>query len=167
MGGRTPGTQETPMAKKMTVTRTIDAPIERVFQTVADIENFKEAIPHIKNVQFLTERRSGVGTRFAETRLMKGREATTELEVTEYVENEHVRVVADSHGTVWDTVFTVEERDGATELTMVMEARAYKLFAKIMTPLVMGMIKNAVAQDMDAVKEYCERSPGEGGSDDG
>ena len=39
-------------------------------------------------------------------------EATTELEVTEYVENDHVRMVADSHGTIWDTVFSVKEQTG-------------------------------------------------------
>ena len=26
------------------------------------------------------------------------------LEVTEYVEHEHVRMIADSHGTVWDSI---------------------------------------------------------------
>lgn len=32
----------------------------------------------------------------------------TELEVTEFVENDHVRYVTDSHGTVWDTVMSVK-----------------------------------------------------------
>jgi uncharacterized protein YndB with AHSA1/START domain len=140
----------------MTVVRTIDAPVETVFRTVADINQFTKAIPHIVNVEILSEVQSGVGTRFRETRLMKGKEATTELEVMEYVENEHVRIVADSHGVVWDTVFTTKVNDGKTELTMVMDARAHKLSAKLMIPLAMGMIRKAVEGDMDSVKEYCE-----------
>ena len=118
---------------KMVVTRTIDAPVEKVFETVGHIENFKRAIPHIVDVKFLSEQHSGVGTRFQETRLMGGREASTELEVTEWVENERVRIVADSGGTIWDTVFTVAAEGSGTVLEMEMEARPYKLAAKLAT----------------------------------
>jgi len=143
---------------RITSIRQINAPIELVFETVADIRNFSKAIPHITNVEFLTEQQVGLGTRFRETRLMKGKEASTELEVTEYVENESIRLVADSHGCVWDTIFTVTPKDGGVELKMVMDARPHKLMARIITPLIKGMVAKAVGEDMDAVKSYCEQS---------
>ena len=138
------------------VGRQIEAPIGDVFNTVADISRFSEAIPHIVNVEFLGDQQTGVGTRFRETRLMHGKEVATELEVTEYVENNRVRIVADSHGTVWDTVFTVTEENGGTLLTMTMEARPYKLSAKLMNPMIGGMIAKAVEADMDCVEKRCE-----------
>ena len=141
---------------RLTITRTINAPIESVFQTVADIRQFSQAIPHIERFEFLSDVPSGVGTQVRETRRMKGKEMTTELEVTEYVEHDHVRMVADSHGTVWDTLFTVRPNGAATELTLTMDARAYKLIPKVMNPLILGMIKKAVASDMDDVKVFCE-----------
>jgi len=55
---------------------------------MAHIDNFRKAVPGITSVEFLSETRSGVGTRFRETRVMNGREATVELEVTEFVEND-------------------------------------------------------------------------------
>ena len=58
-------------------TRTIDAPPDRVFRTVAHIDHFREAVPHITNVEYLSETQTGVGTRFRETRVMRGREAST------------------------------------------------------------------------------------------
>ncbi|MHC4817139.1 MAG: SRPBCC family protein, partial [Planctomycetota bacterium] len=97
---------------RTTVSRTIEAPIETVFDTVAHIENFSKAIPDIVNVEFLSDVRSGVGTHFRETRRMRGKEVSVELAVTEYVENDHIRIVSDTHGTVWDTVFTVEPATG-------------------------------------------------------
>lgn len=136
--------------------RTIDAPADRVFETVAQIENFQKALPHITNVEFLTDSHVGVGTRFRETRLMRGREANTELEVTEYVANERVRLVSDAGGTIWDTVFTVEPSEKTTELFMVMEARAYKTMARIVNPLIARTIGKSIEGDMDAVKVYCE-----------
>jgi hypothetical protein len=66
------------------VSSSIAAPIDVVFSTVAAINQFSRAIPHIVKVEFLSEVRAGVGTRFGETRLMGGREAATELEVTEW-----------------------------------------------------------------------------------
>ena len=39
---------------------------------------------------------------------------------------------------------------------MVMDANAYKLAAKLFNPMIKGMIKRFIEQDMDAVKAYCE-----------
>ena len=138
--------------------RTIDAPVEAVFEAVADIANFSKAVPHIARVEFLTERRVGVGTRFRETRLMRGREATTELEVTEYERNERVRLVSDAGGTVWDSLFTVTpEGDGrSTRLDLVMEAKPYRFMSRLLVPLMKGVVAKAVAADMDAAKAWLE-----------
>ena len=142
----------------VTVTRVVDAPADVVFRTVADIGHFSQAVPHIVNVEFLSEVRSGVGTRFRETRVMNGREASTELEVTEYVENDRVRIVSEAGGAVWDTVFTVSPAAEGTELSMVMDARPRTLSARLAVPLMLRMVKGAVARDMDAVKAFCERT---------
>ena len=140
------------------LSRTIDAPVGVVFSTVADSSNFSEAVPHIEHVEFLSEARTGVGARFRETRLMGSRRATTELEVTEYVQDERVRFVADQGGTIWDTIFTVEPgpEGRGTRLRMVMEAKPHKLLARLVTPLMKRVITKAIAADLDAVKAYAE-----------
>lgn len=142
---------------RATVTRIIDAPADEVFRTVAEIDHFSEAIPHIVKVEILSDVKAGVGTRFRETRRMKGREVATELEVTEYVEDQRIRIVSDTNGTVWDTLFTVSHtRDGLTELKMEMDANAHTLLARLLSPFIMPMIQSALEADMDAVKAYCE-----------
>jgi carbon monoxide dehydrogenase subunit G len=143
---------------RTTITCFIDAPRDKVFRTVSDISQFSQAIPHIVKIEYLSEKKTGLGTRFRETRLMRGKEANTELEVTEYIESDRIRLVADSHGTVWDTVFTVRGENRATELTMVMDAKAYKLLPKLLNPLIKGMIKKAITKDMNSVKTYCEKT---------
>ncbi|MFQ5350082.1 MAG: SRPBCC family protein [Thermoanaerobaculia bacterium] len=148
---------------RTTVTRVIAAPVERVFETVADVENFKRAVPHIVDVEFLSQRRRGIGTRFRETRRSKGNELTTELEVTEYVVNDRVRMVADSHGTIWDSVFAVRGVPAGTELTLTMDAKAHQLLAKLTNPLVMRAIQGAIENDLDLVKRFCEQPPDETG----
>ena len=125
----------------ITVERRIAASAEVVFRTVADIRQFSQAIPEIVKYEFLSDIQQGVGTRFRETRLMRGKEAVTELDVKEYVANRRVRMVADSHGTIWDTVFDLKPVEDGTKLTAVMDARSYKLLPKIMFPFIRGIIR--------------------------
>lgn len=138
------------------VTRNINASVDVVFATVSDIRQFSKALPHVVTFEFLSVVNCGVGARFRETRLMNGKEATTDLEITEYVENDRVRMVAESHGTVWDTLFTVTSEGGSTTLTTKMDARADKLLPRVMNPLIRGITAKAVERDMDLVKAYCE-----------
>lgn len=140
------------------LSRTVDAPVGAVFSVVADVSRFSEAVPHIEHVEFLSEARTGVGVRFRETRVMGNKKATTVLEVTECVPDERVRFVSDHGGTVWDTTFTVEPgaEGRGTRLGMVMEARPHKLVARLLAPLVKGLVAKAVAADLDAVKAYVE-----------
>lgn len=141
----------------VTVTRRIDASAAVVFRTIAHVEQFAQAVPGILRVEFLSEVKSGVGARFRETRTMMGREASTELEVTEYVENERVRIVSEAGGALWDTVFTVAPDGEGTELKMAMEARPRSMSARMTLPLIIGTVRKAIEQDMDAVKSFCER----------
>ena len=139
------------------VKRHIDAAPEAVFRAVAEPRSFAEAIVGVTELDFLSPATSGVGTRYRQTRAMKDKQYTMDFEVTEYVPHERVRIVNETHGTVWDSLFTCAPADGGTDLTMRMDTRSKPLIAKIMMPLVCTMIRGAVEKDLDAVKSYCER----------
>lgn len=138
------------------VTRTIAAPVSAVFDAISSIENFSQIVPDIVKVEFLGDQRTGVGTRFRETRRMGKREVATELHLTEYERDRHVRMVSDQGGTVWDSLFSTHAVAGGTELTLIMDARAYKLLARLINPLIAGMIRKHIEKDLDAVKAHCE-----------
>ncbi len=142
----------------ITVSLRIEAPVEAVFRTVAHVEEFSRAVPHILRVEFLSEAKEGVGARFRETRRIMGSEASTELEVTEYVENERVRIVSEAGGALWDTVFTVAADGRGTALRMTMDAEPRTTSAEMMLPFIIGTVRKAVEQDMEAVKAFCERA---------
>ena len=143
---------------EFTATRFIEAPVTRVFATVAHIEEFRQVVPHIVDVEFLSEQRTGAGTRFRETRLMGKRKAATVLEVTEYTPDEQVRLVSEAGGTVWDTVFLTVPEGSGTSLTMTMVARPQTLLGRVLTPLIARSVDKAVEADMDAVKAHLERN---------
>jgi hypothetical protein len=80
-----------------------------------------------------------------------------EFEVTEYVKNDRVRIINETHGTVWDSLFTVASANGSTTLTMRMDTKSRRPLPKLMMPLVCLFIRKAVEKDMDAVRDFCER----------
>lgn len=147
---------------RVKLSTTVVAPIELVFETVAHIENFAKALPQLIGYEFLSEQETGVGTRFIETRESVGKETRTELEVSEYVANEYVRLVADENGTVWDTLFSFRTRvdrmkGEVTEIKVVMNARAHAWGPRLLNPIMRKMFKSAIGNDMDNVRQYCER----------
>jgi len=142
--------------KSVHVSRVIAAPLDLVFQTISNPLNFCEAVPHITNIEFLSAQEKGIGTRFRETRVMKGRESTVELEVTEYAQNDRVRMISDAGGTIWDSVFTLSINSDNVEMKLQMDIKPHTFIAKIMTPLIWRIVAKGVETDMDVIKEYCE-----------
>lgn len=142
---------------RIRVTKSISAPVDIVFNTISDIRQFSEAVPGIVDIEILTDQKIGVGTRFRETRLMNGKETSTELEVTDYSKNEFIRIVAESNGTVWDSLFTVKEQNGKTQLELVMDADSNRLLPKLVNLMMKRVMKNALEKDMEAVRAYCEQ----------
>lgn len=141
---------------EFTARRLIEAPAADVFEVVAHAEHFAAVVPHIESIEFLSEQRRGVGARFREKRLLKRREATTELEVTGYEPPRLVRLVADEGGTVWDSTFTLTPgSDGATtEVEIVMTATAYTWSARILNPLLRRLITGGLEDDLLAVADH-------------
>jgi carbon monoxide dehydrogenase subunit G len=134
----------------------IRAPLEKVFRTLATAEEFSRAIPDIKKIEFLTDKHYGAGTRFRETRLMGRSEAVAELTVGELVENERVRIAGIMAGTEWDTLFRVVPAGKETAVQLETTARPRGFFARLVVPLMLGMVRKAILGDLDSVRRYCE-----------
>jgi len=138
----------------------IPAPVDVVFRAVTDIEHLPDTNPDIVSVEFLSEQRAGVGTRFRETRRSGKQEMETDLEVTEFVENQRARMVTDSHGTVWDTVFTFAPTARGTAFSMEMDARGHKLFNRVMVRLMSPMFRRGMKKHLVRLERFCVEQAG-------
>ena len=146
--------------KPVTAAVEVAAPAERVWAVVTDIGNAQSNIPAIRKVEFLGETRHGLGTRWRETRVMFGREATEDLEITEWRPPREYVVRARNHGCDYCSVVRVHARGAASTLEFEFSARPLTLFAKIMAgltlPLMGKAIRNALDGDLAALKRRCE-----------
>ena len=143
--------------KPLIVTKQIQATVEKVFEVVAHIEVASEIIPKIERAVILTDQKRGVGMRFAETRKMGKREFTMEFEVTEYDPPRSIRLISvDEVKTTWDSVYELEQVDGATNLTLTMHCKPTKFSMKLMWPLMKWVIRKGVVDDLNHFANHLE-----------
>ena len=140
--------------------RAIKSPARRVFETVAHLGEFAQAIPTITTAECLTDHETGAGSQWRIYRDIGGRERSTIFEVLEYEPAEWVRIVSEAGGATWDAGFEITSRgkgkSGSSELIWTLEATPNTLKARLGLPLLIGTIESALAPDLDAVKRYCE-----------
>ncbi|WP_062069180.1 SRPBCC family protein [Demequina sediminicola] len=99
------------------VTRDIEAPPERVFEVLTDLDHATEVMSGILKVERLEGDGYEVGTIWRETRKMFGREASEVMEVTGIQAPVRTTVGSLSHGTYYTTEFHCEPIDSGTRLT--------------------------------------------------
>ena len=140
----------------VTVSQPMDAPAEVVFDAITNIENLPDTNPDIVKIEFLTDQRSGVGTRFKETRKMGNGEHVTTLEVREYdPEALHYRCVTLDDGTTWDTVMRVERNPVA--MVIEMDCNGHVWWKNALHTVMKGMYRRGIASHLKELGAYCER----------
>jgi hypothetical protein len=159
------------MATQLAVSTDIDAPIDIVWARVTDIEHAADTIEAIKQIEMLSEPPHAPirpGTKWRETRLMMGKEATEEMWVTSVLPPEEgeqgsatYHVGAFSHGTRYlSEIRLTTNPQGGTTLTYAFSGKAETLGAKILSPLgslMKGAIRKCFEADLADIKRACER----------
>lgn len=144
-----------------TVTSSIEvkATPERTFAAFTDLRNAAGRVRGIKKLDVLTDGPIGKGTRFRETRVMFGREATEEMEITDFQPGKSYTVGGISCGAEFATTFRFTPASGGTRVEFELAFRPVSVFAKLMAPLsgmMMGPMKKVVEQDMDDMRKIAE-----------
>lgn len=137
----------------------IAAAPEAVFAAFSDVHNAPQWVPAIRRTEVLTPGPVGVGTRFRETRVMFGKEATETLEITAFDPPRLMAIEADSCGAHFRSEFAFAPEGQGTRVTLRMQTRAVSLLARLMSPLsrlMMGTMRKAIAGDMEAVRAKLE-----------
>ena len=140
---------------KISLSESIDAPLTEVFGLVSNPLLMSKAFPEsVKKMEVLSAHQQGVGARFRETRLLRGRENVIEIETIEYVENEKVLSVAETGGSLWYTGFAVAPAGIGTVLTVSMEAKASSLVVRIANFFMKPWLKKGGVEELKKIKEY-------------
>jgi carbon monoxide dehydrogenase subunit G len=145
---------------KIVCSEHINAPVEKVFAVASDVEHATEVISAITKMEVLTAGPVGVGTRFRETRVMFGKEATEEMEFTAFDPPRSYTLVADSHGCHYVSTFRFTPEGAGTRVDFEFTGDAHSFGAKVMSavmgPLMKGTMRKMLAKDLLELKRYAE-----------
>ena len=141
----------------------IKASKKAVWAEITDIKNSARMIQSIIALEMLNEPESGlVGLKWAETRLMFGKEASETMWITEAVENEYYCTRAENCDSIYITQLTLNQRGKNTLLTMSFTGKSEKLFIKIisscMSLFIKSAMRKALQKDLQDIKTHMERN---------
>lgn len=124
----------------------------------AVISNPTEATNFLDNIaasEKLTDGPIAVGTRFRETRVIGGKEATADLCITTYEPDTHVAVTSQAEGITVTYHYRLAPEGDGTRLDWLCELEAGGL-RKMMLPLVAAIMKKEDGDHLERLKIYLE-----------
>jgi carbon monoxide dehydrogenase subunit G len=130
---------------------------EAVFDLFSDLARAAERVSGITSLELLTDGPVGVGTRFRETRLMFGKPATEEMEVTVFERPRRYTIECHAHGTHTVSVFSLVAAGDGTDLTVDLSTTPTTLGAKLFAPIAkmfMGTMRKCIESDLDDLERH-------------
>lgn len=137
---------------------TIPQPKDEVFAFAVNMDNFTEVMPNVVKVEKVTEGPVGVGTQYKETREIRGREASSTIEVVDYVSNEKYSVESALEGLRTVYHYRFSESNGETKIRFECEIHAFTFKMKLVKPLFKRIMKKEDGDHLQNMKKAIEQS---------
>ncbi len=146
---------------KITDSITIKASVEQVFKTFTDLDKAAERIEGITKIEILDGPAiMQIGTKWRETRVLFGSEATEVMWVTELTPNQGYTVETSSHGAKYITTYGFTPEGDTTDVQFSFEGIPLNTSARIMSifgKLFLGATKKALHKDLENLKQAAEQ----------
>jgi carbon monoxide dehydrogenase subunit G len=136
---------------EISCSKAINAPAEKVWAIMTNLEGFPDAISGIENVERLDDGNGfEIGTTWRETRTLFGRTATEDMWVTELEPGRSYVVEANSHGAEYRTTQSVKpDGDAGSVLSMSFSGKPTGTMAKVMSATIGRFFVNATRRTFE------------------
>lgn len=145
----------------ITVSEKIHAPRERVWHLITDFDSWADTIEGILSVEVIDRPDSGVvGLKWREKRMMFGKEAFETMWISAAEPNRWYETTAESHGMIYNTRLSLDDRDDKTVLTMQFFGKPTTVVAKLMSMMSFmfnGTIRKMLQKDLEDIRRVAER----------
>jgi len=143
--------------KPVTVSADIAADPDFVYEAIVDVERLCETSPATISVTFLSEQRSGPGTRYRETRRMGKTSRDFDLELADCdAAARTARFVSEMEGTVWDTTMKVTAAGPGSHVEFTMAAHTTSKLKSLLFSGMRPMFRKGMDRQVAGLKSYCE-----------
>jgi hypothetical protein len=147
---------------KIEAQTTVNSTLDKVFNVFTDLERAEERIDGINKIEILNPPAiMQVGTKWRETRVMFGKEATEDMWVSQLNKNKNYVVEAESHGTHYRSEYTFKEVDDGILVNMTFEGIPLSVMSKLMSFMFIFFAKSTkklLEKDMNDLKNFIEKA---------
>lgn len=140
-------------SEKITILR----PITEVFEFTSNFHNAPKINDSIKKIEKLTEGPIGVGTKFKETKEIRGRNAEATIEVVQYNPTKNYSIRSEANGLGVTYHYQFEEVAYGTLVEFLCEIKTKGLVMALTKPLIVKMLKQEDSDHLKNLKLALER----------
>ena len=140
---------------KFHVDELINASPEHIFEFISDLRNVPKWVPGVIRVDHIMGKRISKGTRFFETRVFRGRESKTEMEVIAYEPPFRYSTAFTEGGYTAQFNYTLTSEKKSTRVFLVCVVNGHGV-RKIMEPLVSFAMKRRDKYQLTRLKMAIE-----------
>jgi len=134
----------------------IRKPVEEVFNYAVNLENAPKFMPFVKKTVKSTNEPIQKGSKFIETRMIRGKETKAELELTEFNPNHSYTVVNAANGLVTTYHYIFEEIEEGTQAEMQVTVNPKGLFSFLTKKALVNIIKKEDGHQLGYLKDVLE-----------
>ncbi|WP_066296520.1 SRPBCC family protein [Bacillus sp. FJAT-29937] len=134
----------------------IHKPVSEVFHYMASMENVPELMPNVVKMEKLTEGPIGKGTKFKESRSVRGNTVNAEIELIEYKQDQTFATRGNSNGLITEYVYAFHEIEEGTQVELDAFVKTSGLRMKLTKGFIVKMIKREDGFQLEYLKEMLE-----------
>jgi len=131
-------------------------PIKEVFHYIASMDNVPELMPNVVKMEKITPGELSKGTKFLETRSVRGKEIRAEVEVLEYEENKLFTTRSNSNGLITEYHYKFYEIEEGTQVEFEAFVKTTGLRMKLTKRFIVNMMQQEDGYQLKYLKEMLE-----------
>jgi uncharacterized membrane protein len=146
----------------ITVSEKIDAPRERIWDLITDIDGWAETISGIVSIEVINRPENGVvGLKWREKRVLFGKEAVETMWISAAEPNRWYETTAENHGAIYSTRLSLDEMNDEVVLTMTFSAKPTTTVARLMSVISFmfnGTLRKMLQEDLADIRRVAEKA---------
>ncbi|GAA0340574.1 hypothetical protein GCM10008967_33670 [Bacillus carboniphilus] len=134
----------------------INKPIDEVFSAVSNFLQYPDIFDHVEEMAKITDGPIEVGTKFKETRLIRGFKAYATLEILTYNPSKQLVVKNEPSGLVIVQDYIFEQTGQGTRVQLTSKVKTKGLRNLLTKPVMTKILKKEDVENLESFKKYIE-----------
>ncbi|MFP6759329.1 MAG: SRPBCC family protein [Alphaproteobacteria bacterium] len=146
----------------ITVSEGIDAPRERIWNVITDIDSWADTIAGIVSIEVINRPEAGiVGLKWREKRVLFGKEAAETMWISAAEPNRWYETTAENHGAIYSTRLSMDDSNDKVILTMTFSAKPTTIASKLFSLIGFmfnGTMRKMLQKDLTDIRRVAENT---------